>query len=174
LAETWIPENSNVKYRINTYETHLNNCGRGKGLAIFSKSAYELNGNHNEENINISKIKSDDLDIIAIYRSKDGCLSTLVNKLEDLINLGKSTLVIGDMNVCNKKNPENKLRKYLEEKKFKQIINKATHIDGGHINHAYVFNLGNYEETPNIEIIPKYYSDHDAICISWEKVEMTN
>ena len=79
LAETWIPENSNVKYRIQTYETHLNNCGRGKGLAIFSKSDFELNGNHNEENINISKIESDDLDIIAIYRSKDGCLSTLVH-----------------------------------------------------------------------------------------------
>ena len=28
LAETWIPENSNVKYRIKTYETHLNNRGR--------------------------------------------------------------------------------------------------------------------------------------------------
>ena len=114
LAETWIPENSNVKYRIQTYETHLNNCGRGKDLAIFSKSEFELNGNHNEENINISKIESDHLDIIAIYRSKDGCLTTMVNKHEDLINLGKSTLIIGDMNVCNKKNPGNELRKNLE------------------------------------------------------------
>ena len=96
----------------------------------------------------------------------------MVNKLEHLINLGKSTLVIGDMNICNKKNPENKLRKTLEEKKFSQIIKKATHIDGGHINHAYVLNLGNYEETPTIEIIPKYYSDHDAICISWKRVEV--
>ena len=70
-------------------------------------------------------------------------------------------------------NPGNELRKNLENKKFKQIIKKATHIDGGYINHAYVLNLGNFEETPNIEIIPKYYSDHDAICISWKKVDMT-
>ena len=77
------------------------------------------------------------------------------------------------MNVCNKKNPGNELRKNLENKKFKQIIKKATHIDGGNINHAYVLNLGNYEETPRIEIIPTYYSDHDAIYISWKKVEMT-
>ena len=84
-----------------------------------------------------------------------------------MINFNKSTLVIGDMNVCNKKKPENELR----NKKFTQIIKYGTHIDGGHINHAYIINLGNYEETPDIEIIPKYYSDHDAICISWKKVD---
>jgi hypothetical protein len=75
------------------------------------------------------------------------------------------------MNICNKKKSQNKLKTYLEDKTFKQIIKKATHIDGGHINHAYIKNIGNFVETPNIEIIPKYYSDHDAICISWKKIE---
>jgi hypothetical protein len=34
-------------------------------------------------------------------------------------------------------------------------------------------NMGNFEETPDIEIIPKYYSDHDSICIAWKKLDPT-
>ena len=46
------------------------------------------------------------------------------------------------------------------------MTKKATHIDGSHIDHAYVINLSNI---PEVDLAPKYYSDHDAICISWEK-----
>ena len=113
----------------------------------------------------------EDLDIITVYRSTDGNLGRLVNKLEDIINISKSTLVIGDMNICNKKMPTNELRKFLEDKTFKQVINKATHIEGGHLNHVYIMNMGDFVETPDIEIIPKYYSDHDSICIAWKKLE---
>ena len=27
-----------------------------------------------------------------------------------------------------------------------------------------------YAEMADVELIPKYYSDHDGICISWEKI----
>ena len=118
LAETWIPENSKVKYRIEKYDTHLNNGDRGKGLAIFSKSDFDVISDLNEENINITKIESNDLDIIAIYRSKDGSLKSLVDKLKKAIDLSKSTLVIGDMNICNKKHPRNELKTFLEDNKF--------------------------------------------------------
>ena len=62
----------------------------------------------------------------------------------------------------------------MEERAFEQIINKATHIDGGLINDAYVFNIGNFEDTPEVELIQKYYSDHNAICISWKKLEQNS
>ena len=47
-------------------------------------------------------------------------------------------------------------------------------LNGGHINHAYVLNIGNFEDTPEVELIPKCYSDHDAICISWKKLEQNS
>ena len=100
-------------------------------------------------------------------------MDSLIQKIKDIINFSRSTLIIGDLNICNKKMEQNEFRKFLEEHAFKQIINKATHIDGGHINHAYVLNIGNFEEIPNVELVPKYYSDHDAICISWKKVSPT-
>jgi hypothetical protein len=159
------------KFKLENYETHLNSSGRGKGLAIFQKQGYKQIRDHNEENMNITMIELEDLDIITVYRSTGGNLGRLVNKLEDIINISKSTLVIGDMNICNKKMPTNELRKFLEDKTFKQVMNKATHIEGGHLNHVYILNMGNFVETPDIEIIPKYYSDHDSICIAWKKLE---
>ena len=172
LAETWIQGNtdSSSKYKLRDYNTHLNSTGKGRGLALFSKPNYKKIIDHNEKNIDITKIESKDMDVIAIYRSENGCVVSLIIKLQEIINYSKSTLIVGDMNICNKKMEQNQLRTFLEGKAFNQIVNKATHIDGGHINHAYIMNVGNFEDTPDIELIPKYYSDHDAICISWKKV----
>jgi hypothetical protein len=173
LAETWIPEKTDMsnKFQLKNYITHLNCSGRGKGLAIFNKPEFTPISNHNEKNINITKIESEDIDVIAIYRSKEGSLDRLISKLHSIINMSKSTVIVGDMNICNKKMATNELRKYLEDKRFKQVINRATHIEGGHLNHVYIINRGNFVESPCIEIIPKYYSDHDSICIAWKKLE---
>ena len=174
LAETWIPKNEtgSEQFELTNYNTHLNSTGRGKGLAVFYKPEYNQIKNHNEENINITKIESEDLDIIAVYRSKDGLCEKLINKLQDILNMSKSTLVIGDMNICNKKQPNNELKTFLENKNFRQLITQATHIGGGHLNHAYILNTGQFEDAPDVQLIPKYYSDHDAICISIRKVDL--
>ena len=57
-----------------------------------------------------------------------------------------------------------------DNKSFIQIVNQVTHIEGGHLDHAYVPNVGKFEEVPYIQLAPKYYSDHDALCISWKKI----
>ena len=114
----------------------------------------------------MTRIESFDIDVIAIYRSQAGNLKTLINNLQDLINLDKTTLIIGDMNICQLEHPKNKLCTYLAEKSFKHLIKEATHIYGGHIDPAYIMNKGNYEAEPDVEIFPKYYSDHDALCIT--------
>ena len=170
LVETWIPEISEErKYVLKNFETHLNSAGRGKGIAVYSKKEFHHNCDLNDEHVSITKMESEDIDVIAIYRSKEGSLKELINKLKNLISYSKTTLVIGDMNICNKEKPNNHLNTYLTSKTFKQIVTSATHIDGGHIDHCYIMNVGNYEERPAIDIIPKYYSDHDSICISWKK-----
>ena len=172
LAETWIPEKTDMcnKFKLKNHMSHLNCSGRGKGLAIFHKPESSPITDHNEKDINITKIECEDIDVIAIYRSKEGSMGKLKQKLESIINMSKSVLIVGDMNICNKKMPKNELRKYLEDKTFKQVINRATHIDGGHLNHVYIMNMGNFVESPDIEIAPKHYSDHDSICIAWKKL----
>ena len=173
FAETWILENTRQdhRYKIKGYGTHLNSTGRGKGLAIFYKQGFEDINDYNEEGINITKIASQDLDIIGIYRSNHGSCEKLINNLEKIINPSKTNLIIGDMNICNKKTPKNELKCFLERKSFSQIVNQATHIEGGHLDHAYILNGGNFEDIPDIQQTPKYYSDHDAICITWQKIK---
>ena len=80
LAETWIPENTleAKHYQLRDRESHLNNSGRGRGLAIFYKQDIKHIEDQNEENINISKVVTEDIDIIAVYRSREGCLKTLL------------------------------------------------------------------------------------------------
>ena len=111
------------KFEIKGYGTHLNSTGRGKGLAIFYRQGFEEIMDYNEESINITKIATQDLDIIAIYRSKDGCCDQLIHILEKIINQSKTNLVIGDMNICTNKMPKHKLKSFLEGKLFCQIIN---------------------------------------------------
>ena len=167
LVETWI-QNDTVrekKYELDGYKTHLNSTGRGKGLAIFFKIESENIFDCNEDKINITKLEFDEFDIIAVYRSEGGSLDRLVKKLLEIMNLSKSTLVVGDMNVCNRKRPDNILKTVLEELGFIESVKQATHVDGGHLDHAYILNVGNFKEEPVVQLVSKYYSDHDALCI---------
>ena len=75
----------------------MNSSGRGTPLAVFYKEEYETISDHNEKNIDITKIQSEDLDVIAIYRRKEGSLSSLIEKIHNINNWSKSTLIIGDM-----------------------------------------------------------------------------
>ena len=49
---------------------------------------------------------------------------------------------------------------------FQQLVKEATHIRGGHINHAYFRDTSSRSfEAPVVERYSPYYSDHDAICL---------
>ena len=171
LAETWLQKDivGDKKYELEGYDVHFNSTGRGKGLAIFFKIEFENVIDYNEEKINITKLECDEFDMIAVYRSADGSLDRLVSKLLEILNLSKSTVVVGDMNVCNQRRPDNVLKTLLEELGFKEWVRQATHIEGGHLDHAYILNVRNFKEEPIIYLVPKYYSDHDALCICLQK-----
>ena len=172
LAETWIAQNEEEckRYELENYEVNLNNAGRGKGLATYHRQQFQHTVDLNDDNISMTRIESTDIDVIAVYRSQNGSWKTLINNLQDLINLNKTTLIVA-YSICSIEQPKNKLCTYLKDITFKQIVKEATHIDGGHIDHAYIINKGNYEAEPDVEIVPKYYSDHDALCFTWKKMK---
>merc|ERR1712179_484773 len=127
LAETWIQKTvEGDKFELEEYTSHMNSTGRGKGLAVFFKINVKKINNYNVDNINITKLELPELDVIAVYRSNEGTLDSLTDKLTEIINLSKSTLVVGDMNVCNIKKPANKLKRMLEGMGFNEMIKEAT------------------------------------------------
>ena len=112
-------------------------------------------------------ISSDIIDIISVYRSKDGNTRILSEELLKLLHPEKVTVIFGDFNICLKVDKQNTLIKSLEEQGFTQFVTEATHLKGGHIDHAYI-----REEVQNLEVNVSIYSpyycarDHDAVLIS--------
>ena len=93
----------------------------------------------------------------------------LIDHLLDLIEVDKPTLITGDMNICTLKEPQNRLTMLLTRMGFKLLMNEATHIQGGHIDHAYWRNFSNTWLEPAIDRYSPYYSDHDAIGLAITK-----
>jgi hypothetical protein len=125
--------------------------------------------NINCEGFSISKIESDKLNIIGIYRSQEGNVMNLIEKLEALIDTGKTTVIGGDMNICALAQPKNYVTASLKEMGFQQIVTKATHIEGGLIDHVYINQGEDVKFAWVLEDFPKYYSDHDGLGLTlWE------
>ena len=51
--------------------------------------------------------------------------------LKEFIDFQKTTLVIGDFNVCPRRKPTNDLSSFLSNQMFSQLVTLPTHIDGG-------------------------------------------
>ena len=79
----------------------------------------------------------------------------------------KPTLITGDFNVCTVKQPTNSITKKLLDLGFSQLVTKATHIRGGHIDHVYWRDsIKPAFRAPVVERYSPYYSDHDCLLVT--------
>ena len=174
LTETWLKENDDVSsYTLPGYDQNLNKRGRGKGISTYYKGMdlkFEVDINH--DGFSLSKMSGRDLDIIGVYRSQNGSIVNMINEIIKLYNTDKTTVIGGDFNICFIKQPKNSVTTSLADIGFKQIVTEATHIEGGTIDHIYIaqgFCKKNYFE---LELYPKYYSDHDGLFLTiWKTSE---
>ena len=118
------------------------------------------------ENLQIVKFEVEDIESISIYRSSSMSLKDTSNALKKMININKPTLITGDMNTCFKQNRNNSITKTLEEVGFIQLVQEATQIEGGHIDHVYWLDRTGKWKTPDVERYSPYYSDHDALLVT--------
>ena len=102
--------------------------------------------------------------MISVYRSKEGLINQILDKLSNLIDWNKTTLICGDFNVCYNSDRSNKLITTLEALGFKQLVQEATHIKGGLIDHVYIRESGTIESVDCSLYSPYYCAmDHDAL-----------
>ena len=114
----------------------------------------------------VSKVTSENVDIVGVYRSQDGDLRHLAKILGSMIDDTKTTVIGGDLNICALKAPNNIFAQTLKERGFEQVVTMATHIMGGLLDHVYINPSENKKMTWVIDIFPKYYSDHDGIGLT--------
>ena len=161
LSETWL-DDTDTNISLPGYNVSLNNVGRGGGTATFYRGNFTLECEIQAERMNISKVASNSLDVIGVYRSNSGNLEDLIDILQSLINLQRPTVIGGDFNLDLHKDKDNIMTQYLITVGFKQVVTKGTHIQGGLLDHCYIRLVGEHV----VELVPKFYSDHESVCVT--------
>ena len=102
-----------------------------------------------------------------MYISKGCDFGKLVQSLcnYDFNNKDENTFLIGDLNFDAPGN--NNLSNYLSRLEFKQMVGRATHLDGHILDHVYVPQARS--TSVDIKHHHVYYSDHDGILVSMKK-----
>ena len=171
LIETSLETNEEELFTLEGYKVHHITIGKGKGISTYYKAnIFKHEDDFIKTDMQISKFSTENLDILAVYRTSKGNSVELLNKLVELISHGNPTVITGDFNICFQVNGNNRMSQGLIKKEnFSQLMNEPTHILGRHIDHAYWRDPMNMWMDPVLERYSPYYSDHDASCITLVK-----
>ena len=86
----------------------------------------------------LSTFSATNLDVISIYRSKEGNKREFIRQLKSMLSVGKVTVISGDFNICLADRKSNQISSTLQALGFEQLVNEATHIEGGHLDQVYI------------------------------------
>ena len=152
---------------IQGYQSHFLNVSKGKGIVTYFKpKLFTHEADFVASNMQITKFKSKNLDVVNVYRSSEGNSLELLNRIMEMLAQEKPTLITGDFNICMMNHENNRMSKKLIEIEFKQLVRQATHIRGGHIDHVYWKDSQHVWKDLHMEMYCPYYSDHDASLIT--------
>ena len=85
----------------------------------------------------LTKLSSPEIDVVSVYRSKEGNKHDLMLHLKAIIEGDKPTIVCGDFNFCLLDSASTDITAAMEKLGFYEYAKCATHIKGGHIDHMY-------------------------------------
>ena len=160
LQETWLmPGEDPVKYEVGGMIPWLNSVGFGKGLATYCSSPFQLKQHYCLEDCQLTKITSEKLEIINVYRSSQ--CRVFEDELKSLINVKKPTIVCGDTNI-NVAAGSCQLMDLMTNLGFNQLVTGSTHDKGGCIDQVFVNSFLN----ATVEKTRVQFTDHDQIRIT--------
>ena len=168
LQETWLEEGSAVdKYQMQDLSLIVNSIGEGRGVATYFDDTFDVTDSVTSPSCQITRISSNEIDVINVYRSKDCDMKEfelMIFKMIDRNDLSKKILICGDLNIHFTKETSNHfIRKIVDEYQFKQLVMDPTHDKGNTIDHVYVSPA--LQGRVMIEKTSIYYSDHDLLTI---------
>ena len=164
FSETWLdPEVDREDPSLDLEKTsvHFNSRGRGKGLAVYIREKkFNVVEDVNTESLQMTLLQNHHCYVLGRYHSQQD--TTLALELRQIIPSSGTCLIIGDFNLCSKKTSTHQVFLTLKSLGFNLIIHEATHIEGGHLDQAW---LRSEKESCNIEVYSPYYNckDHDAL-----------
>ena len=179
LQETCLDPDTTSDLSIESYEEHFLNVGNGKGIASYYRDPAATFQDHKSANFQVTKMTVQGVVTINVYRSAQGNKTDLVSVLKRMIGdrQDQPILVSGDLNICTMDKPNNPVTKELRDLGFDLLVDVATHVQGGHIDHLYWRGdpTGVWKkptlETNLIERYSPYYTDHDAWLVTLQQLE---
>ena len=172
LAETWLEEGGEERYKMEGYKGKFLSAGRGRGLASYHKDMFKYETSSQGEGYQIQKFVNleGDLHTISLYRSSTFSIKSFTQKLLEVITWDVTTVVSGDVNICARDNPNNILTAKLTAGGFRQLSNEPTHNQGHVLDHLYILDTKSFLSSEAIRT-PVYFSDHDILGIILTRVE---
>ena len=167
FGETWLDQatDATTDLQLPGYELHLNNAGRGKGLATYYKrDKSKVRRVINHEDLQMTVLTAANTTIIGLYRSRNN--SSLLDILPEILpEINTSCVIVGDFNICSNSEPQNPVLQTLKAFGFQEMVREPTHFQGGYIDMLWTRVEGMRTEA---ELYSPYYTckDHDSILLS--------
>ena len=151
IQETWLE--ADPKEQISQFETHYIHR-RSKGIAVFTKLEPIHLRNFETNACSIIKATYINFDLINVYRfSGENSIIQFTEEVLPLLDLERTQIIVGDMNIDLLKTSHNFYSHSLEQKGFEQMVRRPTHVLGGLIDHVYFY-------SPKMEASCTLYKQH--------------
>ena len=114
-------------------------------------------------------VASLELNVINIYKSSSTISLTLfMDDLRSIFDDKKETLIVGDFNICFRKENNHQIIKLLKSMKFDQKTKSATHVQGRCIDHVYHYLPNPDENTTTVKVLQfgQFFTDHDMLLVA--------
>ena len=161
------------KFEIGNYGNHFNSVGNGKGLALYFRSNFKPVLDIKKDAYQMSKLESEEYDVISVYRSTDSNKRNQERFFADLkamVDKNKITFVLGDFNInwinCEASIKESEFLKCG----FIQLVKEPAHNQGGIIDHCYI----SKNVIPSSVLLRQssvYYTDHDILEVEYTNID---
>merc|ERR1712168_379616 len=109
----------------------------------------------------MTKVSKADFHVINVYCSKGAAKQQLLKDLLSLVQGASDVIVVGDFNENFLQNPKPKFIEDMMSRGLSQLVETATHIEGGLLDHVYVKEARRFKTAMNF----RYYTDHAAISV---------
>ena len=113
------------------------------------------------------------VDIISLYRSGNNPNdSDILSHIQSMFDPSRICIISGDFNLDIRKQSRHLIIQELKKMMFDQKIETPTHVQGGIIDHLYIYYPQEFKDVLiSYETVAAFYTDHFGISITLHKGE---
>ena len=171
LQETWLsPADGEESPFPSGLSVRHNSVGRGKGITTLFCQQFTWEADITENNYQVTKIKSAQADVINFYRSYSANDKKFIDDLSSLITVGRTTLVVGDANICFLADTTNPVFQFFFDNGFTQLVKDPTHLAQQEEHTSRLIDvafLWSAQPAPQLKVQQQaqYFTDHTLLKI---------